>query len=202
MVRREEQPFQSRAALLLDGRAAAHRGDGPGSSFEWSVSAVASIGLVLARAGFGLSLFRESGEALSPDGVPLGEGLLLDALAVVDTTRSGSLDGAVERVRRGGLGGVLIAVLGAIDLDDAEQLARLRTGTTVCIGVLLDADSWAPVSPRARQAALAQHEAAVTLLTGAGWRVLPVGHGTTLASVWPMAGGRLAAPRAAQAVRS
>ncbi|TAL24279.1 MAG: DUF58 domain-containing protein, partial [Frankiales bacterium] len=44
MVRREEQPFQSRATLLLDSRAAAHRGDGPGSSFEWAVSAVASIG--------------------------------------------------------------------------------------------------------------------------------------------------------------
>ena len=193
MVRREEQPFQSRAALLLDGRAAAHRGDGPASSFEWSVSALASIGVALSRAGFGLSLVRESGESLAPAGVPLTEGLLLDALAVVDTVRTGSLDGAVERVRRGGLGGVLLAVLGAIDLEDAEQLARLRTGSSVCIAVLLDADSWAPVSPRSREAALRQHEQAVTLLTGAGWRVLPVSHGTTLASVWPLAGGRLAA---------
>ena len=199
MVRREEQPFQSRAALLLDGRAAAHRGDGPGSSFEWSVSAMASIGVALSRSGFGLTMLRESGAALSPPGVPLTEGLLLDALAVADTVRAGSLSGAIERVRRGGLGGVLIAVLGAIDLDDAEQLARLRTGSTVCIAVLLDADSWAPGSPRSREAAVRQHEQAVTLLTGAGWRVLTITHGTTLASVWPLAAGRLAAapsPRA------
>lgn len=192
MVRREEQPFQSRATLLLDGRAAAHRGDGPGSSFEWSVSAVASIGVALARAGFALSLMRDSGEALSPLGLPLTEGLLLDSLATVTTTRAASLDGSVEVLRRGGAGGVLVAVLGALDLEDAELLARLRTGTTVCVGVLLDADSWAPGSPRAREAALRQHEAVATLLTGAGWRLLPASHGSTLAPLWPLAGGRLA----------
>ena len=37
MVRREEQPWQSRCTLLLDSRATAHRGEGPGSSFEWAV---------------------------------------------------------------------------------------------------------------------------------------------------------------------
>ena len=48
------------------------------------------------------------------------------------------------------------------------------------------------MSPRLRAAAVAAHDAVTTLLTGAGWRVLPVTHGTTLASVWPRAGGRLA----------
>ena len=191
MVRREEQPFQSRATLLLDSRAAAHRGDGPGSSFEWAVSAVASIGVALSRSGFALSLLRDSGEALAPLGLPLTEGLLLESLADVGAERRATLDGAVERLRRGGVGGVLIAVLGALDLEDAEQLARLRTGSTVCVGVVLDADSWAPVSPRAREEALHEHERVVTLLKGAGWRVLPVSHGTTLASLWPVAGGRL-----------
>ena len=194
MVRREEQPFQSRATLLLDGRSAAHRGDGPGSSFEWSVSAVASIGVALARSGFALSMLRESGEPLSPLGVPLSEGLLLESLATVAATRGGTVDGAVDRLRRGGIGGVLVAVLGAMDLEDAEQLARLRTGSAVCVGVVLDADAWAPVSPKARAVALEQHTAVVALLRAAGWRVLPVSHGDTLASVWPAAGGRAARP--------
>lgn len=189
MVRREEQPFQSRATLLLDGRSAAHRGDGPASSFEWAVSAVASVGVALARSGFALSLLRDSGEELSTPGLPVTEGLLLDALASVPASRGGTLDGAVERLRGGSTGGVLVAVLGALDLEDAEQLARLRTGTSV--GVVLDADSWAPVSPRARAAALAEHEQVVALLQASGWRVLPVSHGTTLASLWPLAGGRL-----------
>jgi uncharacterized protein (DUF58 family) len=192
MVRREEQPFSSRATLLLDAREAAHRGDGPGSSFEWAVSAVASIGVSLARAGFALSLVRESGESVAPPGVPLGEGLLLDELATVGTARRRTLDPAVEVLRAGGLG-VLVAVLGAVDLDQAERLARLRTGSAVCVAVLLDTDSWTPLPPRARAAALDRHERVAGLLAGAGWRVLPVSHGTDLAAVWPLAGGRLAA---------
>jgi uncharacterized protein (DUF58 family) len=192
MVRREEQPFQSRATLLLDSRSAAHRGDGPSSSFEWSVCAVASIGVALSRAGFALSLLRETGEALAPLGLPLTEGLLLDTLATVSPTRAWSLEGSVEQLRRGGLGGVLIAVLGAVDLQDAEALARLRTGSAVCVAVLVDADSWAPTSARGRAASAQQHEAVDTLLTAAGWRVLPVSSGTSLASRWPLAGGRLA----------
>src|SRR5205823_12945703 len=40
MVRREEQPWQSRAVVLLDSRESAHHGDGPLSSLEWAVSAI------------------------------------------------------------------------------------------------------------------------------------------------------------------
>ena len=54
----------------------------------------------------------------------------------------------------------------------------------------MDTDSWSPVTAKARAAARAQHEAAATLLASTGWRVLEVEHGTTLASVWPLAGGR------------
>ena len=45
MVRREEQPWQSRCALLLDTRTISHHGDGPSSSLEWAVSAAASVGV-------------------------------------------------------------------------------------------------------------------------------------------------------------
>ncbi|MCW2777014.1 MAG: hypothetical protein JWN17_739 [Frankiales bacterium] len=190
MVRREEQPFQSRATLLLDGRATAHRGEGPGSSYEWSVSAVASAGVALARAGFALHLLDHTGTDLGPPGLPLTEGVLLDALAGVQPDRAVGLDPAVARLRRGGVDGALVAVVGQLDPQTAATLARVRTGSATCIAVLLDTDSWAPVTPRARQAALAQHEATDALLTGAGWRVLPVSHGTTLASVWPLAGSR------------
>ena len=110
----------------------------------------------------------------------------------MQSNRAWSLDSAVEQLRRGGIGGVLIAVLGAVDLEDAEALARLRTGSAVCVAVLVDADSWAPTSPRGRAASAQQHEAVETLLTAAGWRVLPISSGTSLAARWPLAGGRLA----------
>ena len=188
MVRQEEQPFQSRATLLLDGRTRAHRGDGPGSSFEWAVSAVASVGVALARAGFSLSLLRDTGQPLTPLGLPLTEGVLLDALAHVELSRSDGFDGAAARLRAGARGGVLVAMLGIVDLKEAERLARLRTGSGVCVAVLLDADSWAPGGPRARRQAEQHHEQVVSLLTAAGWRVVPVSYGGTLASVWPRAG--------------
>jgi uncharacterized protein (DUF58 family) len=198
MVRREEQPFQSRATLLLDGRLNAHRGDGPGSSFEYAVSAVASIGVSLARAGFVLQLLGEHGADIPPPTAGLTEAVLLDSLALVQPGQGDNLSAATTRLRTG-FGGVLVAVLGAIDIEDAERLARLRIGAGTCIAVLLDTDSWAPVSPRARQAAQAAQDRVATLLSGAGWRVLPISHGTTLASMWPLAGGRGVRPVAVSA---
>ena len=47
MVRREEQPWQSRATLFLDNRLRAHRGQGIASSLEAAVSAAASIAVHL-----------------------------------------------------------------------------------------------------------------------------------------------------------
>ena len=45
--------------------------------------------------------------------------------------------------------------------------------------------------------ARAQHEQVGALLQASGWRVLPISHGTTLASLWPLAGGRLSTPSSA-----
>ena len=58
MVRREEQPWQSRATLFLDNRKIAHRGSGAASSLEHAVSAAASI----ARAPGAARLQRAAGD--------------------------------------------------------------------------------------------------------------------------------------------
>ncbi len=129
MVRREEEPFQSRATLLLDGRASAHRGQGPGSSYEWAVSAVASAGVALSRSGFALHLLDHTGRDLGPPGVPVTEGVLLQALADAQPDRTDSLEPAIGRLRRGGVDGALIAVLGRLDAEQAAALARLRPGS-------------------------------------------------------------------------
>ncbi|MDT7545731.1 MAG: hypothetical protein QOE99_1841 [Actinomycetota bacterium] len=189
MVRREEQPFQSRATLLLDGRRTAHRGDGPGSSYEYAVSAVASIAVALARAGFLLRMLAETGEDITPPSVIPTESVILDALALVTPSRAGSIAAATTRLRSG-IDGILVAVLGALDLEDAERLARLRVGAGTCIAVLLDAPTWAPASPRHRSDVGASPERVAGLLAAAGWRVLPIAHGVPLASVWPQAGRR------------
>src|SRR6266545_1906332 len=52
MVRREEQPWQSKCAIFLDARTVSHHGHGPSSSLEWAVSAAASIGADRIRRGY------------------------------------------------------------------------------------------------------------------------------------------------------
>ena len=188
MVRREEQPFQSRATLLLDGRAVAHRGEGPGSSYEWAVGALASIGVHLLGSGFTVRLLDERGRGLLPPGVPTTPASLLDAAASVQATATATLE--LEGLRRAGVDGVLVAVLGLLCPDDAERLARLRVGASSCVAVLVDSTTWTN-DPRRRPARRPEtYDACAATLLAAGWRVLRVSHGTTLASVWPQAGGR------------
>jgi uncharacterized protein (DUF58 family) len=191
MVRREEQPWQSRAAVLLDTREDAHRGDGPGSSFEWSVSAAASVGVHLSRSGYLIRLVTGDGD-VTGDAPGLGSGtaesLLLDALAVVAPSGRPSLGTALTGARRASGDGLLVVVLGRLDPDEAELLSRLRRTATAGVAILLDTSTWATLGARARAEAATAFTARARLLRAAGWRVLPVRHGTSLGAVWPQAG--------------
>src|SRR3954464_752874 len=87
MVRREEQPWQSRATLFLDNRASAHRGQGIASSLEGAVAAAASIAVHLTHRGFAVRLVTATGEELGSAwhvrGADLNSAPLLESLAVV-----------------------------------------------------------------------------------------------------------------------
>ncbi|MCC5579424.1 DUF58 domain-containing protein [Microtetraspora sp. AC03309] len=178
MVRREEQQWQSRGALLLDTRRHAHRGDGPRSSFEVAVSAAASIGVHLAHEGLGLRLVTDQGpQHLAEGGVSWS---LLDTLSVVRQSSARSLEHGVAALRQGGGDGLIVAVLGAIDVEEAQALARLRHTGVTGVAVLLDVTSWDSAPDES-------FEAAQDVLTGGGWRVLRLPSGTSLATVWPEA---------------
>ena len=183
MVRQEEHRLQSRSTLLLDGRAASHRGDGPGSSFEWAVSATASIASSLVQQGFGLRLLAETGRDLLPPSGQVTEGVILEVLAGVGTSRATGLASATQELHRSGLEGALIAVLGLLSPTDVEELARVRQGAGRCIAVVIDATTWV-----SRPTGAHDTQGAADRLEAAGWRVLRISHGTTLASVWPLAG--------------
>ena len=90
MVRREEQPWQSRATLFLDNRLRAHRGQGIASSLEAAVSAAASIAVHLSQRGFMVRLVTAAGEdpnsAWHYRDADLNTAPLLEALAVVQAT--------------------------------------------------------------------------------------------------------------------
>ncbi|MGH3744835.1 MAG: DUF58 domain-containing protein, partial [Mycobacteriales bacterium] len=126
MVRRDEQPRLSRGSILLDTRAVAHRGDGPSSSFEWAVSAAASIGLWLSGRGYGLRLVTIDGTVAAASSPGAAASQLLDTLAVVTTARSTTLGAALPRMAGpGGAGGLTVAVLGLLDRPEAERIAAL-----------------------------------------------------------------------------
>lgn len=189
MVRREERPWQSRSTLLLDTRAEGHRGEGPGSSFEWAVSAYASIGVHAARRGYALRLLTDTG-ALAGGAEINDEGLLLDQLAEVSTSRTHGLDGALGPLRGSEGLGTLIAVLGLLDADQAALLASTRAPSEVSVAVLVDANGWLGLSPRAQAETAAAYDASADVLGRAGWRVLRVRHGDRLPALWPTAGQR------------
>jgi uncharacterized protein (DUF58 family) len=188
MVRREEQPWHSTAVVLLDTRVAAHRGDGPTSSFEWAVSAAGSVALHLGRAGYILRLVTDDGVDL--DISPFdGEGTLLDLLADVRGSRRPSIEPALAGLR-GGRGGVLVAVLGALGAEECDRLAASRPEGGVAIAVLVDTAGWVGLTPQQKAAAEDRYAETARRLTGAGWRVLSARHGGAIADLWPLAGMR------------
>jgi uncharacterized protein (DUF58 family) len=184
MVRREEQQWQSRGALLLDTRRHAHRGEGPRSSFEVAVSAAASIGVHLAREGLGLRLVTDQGaEHLTDSGLSWS---LLDTLAVVRHSPARSLEMGVSALRQGGGDGLIVAVLGALDAEEARELARLRHSGITAVAVLLDVDTWDGGEPGSAEG----YQAVQTVLAGYGWRIVRLPAGTSIASVWQDAANR------------
>ncbi|MGB9377306.1 MAG: DUF58 domain-containing protein [Mycobacteriales bacterium] len=200
MVRREEQPWQSRAAIALDTRTLAHRGDGPGASFEWAVSAAASIAVHLAEGGYSLRLLTDEGTDLAAPTGGTGGAVLLNQLAIVQQSNNQTLGRVVDALRRNSGEGLVVAVLGSLDFDDAYVLTRARAGTTVGIAILLDSASWISLPPRQREEAQNEYNGVVRLLAGSGWRVLQARHGTLLPALWGRAALRPGAQDANSAV--
>jgi uncharacterized protein (DUF58 family) len=186
MVRREEQPWESRATVVLDTRAVAHRGEGPTASFEWAVSAAASVAVHLRQSSYKLRLVTGSGiDADAREGG--GEGLLLDHLADVRLSQRGDVASLVERVRERSDGGLIIAVLGTLSTAEAELLAGLRGNGATCLAFLVDSTTWLTLPPPARAEADHAHGAAALSLLHSGWRVVGVEHGSRLPVLWPQA---------------
>jgi uncharacterized protein (DUF58 family) len=187
MVRREEQPWESRATVVLDTRLAAHRGEGPTASFEWAVSAAASIAMHLRQAGYKLRLVTGAGVDVDATEVG-GEGAILDTLADVKLTQAGDISVLVDQVRRRSDGGLVIGLFGTLSVAEAEVLTGLRGNGATCIGFAIDSSTWVNMTSGDRTEADRAHGASALALIRSGWRSVPVAHGDSLAALWPAAG--------------
>jgi uncharacterized protein (DUF58 family) len=184
MVRREEQPWESRATLFLDNRVGAHRGQGIASSLEAAVSAAASIAVHMSKRGFTVRLVTAGGEDRANDwhtrGTDSNTGPLLEALAVVQPLPRPSLDSSW--LTEGGGGGLLVAVLGHVDQRDVPVLRRMHAHSGSALAVAIDVNAWLSPEAGGRDAA--------NLLAQQGWRSVSLGPADRLEAVWEELGRR------------
>ncbi|MDQ2815172.1 MAG: DUF58 domain-containing protein [Actinomycetota bacterium] len=173
MVRREEHQWRNSASVFLDTRRSAHAGRGPSATFEFAVSAAASIGAHLSGEGFRARLITEAGE-IAPRGT--FQDTLLDMLAVISPSNDVSIRPGTSALASAG--GQLIAVVGRLSHEDASQLAASRRGNAPAMALLLAVSDWSAESIPQDAARTAE------ILSAAGWRVAVATASTPLAVAW------------------
>ena len=178
MVRREEQPWQSRATLFLDNRVRSHRGQGIASSLEAAVSVAASIAVHLSQRGFAVRLVTAAGEDPSSTwhvrDSQLNTAPLLEALAVLAPTQAPQLE--TGWLTEHGSGGLVVAVVGGVEPMDSPVLRRMRAHAGSGLAVALDVEAWVSGGVGTGGAA--------GLLTGQGWRAVSLGPRERLETAW------------------
>jgi uncharacterized protein (DUF58 family) len=199
MVRREEQPWQTRATLLMDTRACAHRGSGPASSFEWLVTATASVGVHLSGQGYAMRLVSETYDDSAGHWHDRGSGAvgdaddLLEHLAVVNPSNRKRLELPRDHTE---VGGVLVALVGVLTPQDLSALRRLAQGAAAGYAIVADASAWMREDSTERADIHEQVRRSAAELRANGWRVAVAGPADQIGPLW----GQLLSPlRAAQA---
>jgi uncharacterized protein (DUF58 family) len=178
MVRREEQRWRNRAVLFLDTRQNGHGGRGPASSFEYAISAAASIGVHLAREEIDGEFVTDAGAVKAPGSF---EDVLLDTLAVIRPSRSTSLTNGLAQLPKDN-SGLLIAIAGHLTGAQARQLAAARHTSGPAMALLLAVSSW--TSDRPASWIAGETDEAAGILTAAGWRVVTVTADMPLGAAW------------------
>ena len=194
MVRVEEWPERGRATVLLDHRAAAHRGGGPASSLEYAVTLAASVYVHLRRHAQQARLVTADGLVLAgaADQTDHTIDTALDALAALRATDQPDLASGPAMAGRQDV----VAVLGALGPVAIEQLLAHRPRGRRSHAVLLDVAAWDSASSDPIGAGPAQ---AARLLVAAGWSVAVASPEQSPASVWDQlcssSRSKLAAPQ-------
>ena len=180
MVRVEERPWRGGTTVLLDRRAVAHRGHGPGASLEWAVSFAASVSLHLHHCGQQVRLITEDGAVLTGDTSEAGysDAAVLDALAALQHTQRSEVAWGVDP----GAGQELLAVFGALTPTNAAQLVVARPRRTRSLAVLLEVNRWGEAADGS-DAEADQAESARILRDG-GWSVVTARPRDRMADVW------------------
>jgi uncharacterized protein (DUF58 family) len=199
MVRQEDHPARRRAVIVLDSRAAGHRGDGARGSFEWAVTAAASIASHLSAHHYTLHLAtgERTAEVQTTGAVELEDAMA--ALAIAELGTSPQFDDVLGWAHSlTSMGGLVIAI--ATDKDEAviRRIAALRQPGVTGLLILLDTASFGRPRPSGhlgdtgsgltRQAERTgpgdQARASAEMASAAGWTTCVVTSGMTVGQAW------------------
>ncbi len=186
MVRREEQAWDPSASIILDSRSTAHAGRGMQNSFEWAVSAAASISLHFLDDGFGVEIYEADGPlhvtgSMGQHSSATSQ-LVVSRLTDLQARSTSSLHYAVESATLERAGQLVVAVLGRLSADDANALLRVRRNRAQGLALVLDVETFAdqPGPEGSRE----QHELAIRILRDNQWRVVEVPRGMSVLDAW------------------
>lgn len=179
MIRQDESTRRARAVLFLDTRDAM-LGQARAPGFERAVSAAASIGVLLARSGFGMRLATPEWPAVS-----VSEEDLLDRLAAVTHATSRLLSPALSRLRSEASAETsLVLVTAPLGPGDLGPLTRACAGFGPKLALLVYPTDPAALPPD-RQAAVEGRAGVARLSLGrAGWDVVILSPSMRLGDVW------------------
>jgi uncharacterized protein (DUF58 family) len=200
MMRQDEQPRLLRATVLLDARQNGHHGEGPAASLEWAVSAAASVAVHLVAQKYAVRLLTGAGRGGWTSATGESAVAVLDQLAEVTPQPANAFAAALTQLSTGGGGrdGLLVAVLGDLDTDQATALARIGRGGARGLAMLLATPAWAGRPFDQAGAADQRRGRLAALLQDAGWIVAETDPSRSVPEVWQQL-NPLAAARPARA---
>jgi len=182
MVRQEDRPARRRAVIVLDSRADGHRGSGALGSFEWAVTATASIAAHLCGLHYSLQLVSSETTAGGEAAQPIEIDDALAALTVAQLGPAQQFDEVLHWAHQlSSTGGLVIAIAADHDESVLSRIAALRRPEGIGLLFLLDSDSFAggrpgpPADTTVRLASQVEAE---------GWSTCIVSSGMTVASAW------------------
>jgi uncharacterized protein (DUF58 family) len=172
MVRKEEQPWEAQATVLLDNRAARHHGRGLTSSFELAVTAAASVAVHLEQRGYAVRFATADTFHAGTEGTAIR---ILEQLAVVDLVPTTVLD--TSWTPDAGNCGLIVGVLGAVTDADLGVLRRLRHHHDSALALVLDLGQWSGVATETARTVTAP-------LAAIGWTATELSPGGRLDTAW------------------
>ncbi len=180
MSRTDQQNWDQTGLILLDNRLDSHRGSGVDSSFEYAVSAAASIGKELLNSGFRVLIVTVDGMLTDTVWLPkqLAEQKLLTALTDVELSSLTNFEVIFDELLADRQLDSVIAILGSTELTDLVPVIQVTPARAKGLALLLDVATFGEPASSATDLRLVQN------LEASGWKAVVATAKSDLSNLW------------------